>query len=176
MSRSRLLESRMLGNPQVRFGGGQTKKEQQCHLVGWLPTFDTINQEELVKKLQTYPKLRQIIKRWLKAGVVDNGVFTPTKAGTPQGGVISPLLANRALHGMEKAITEGMQSKAVKPIVVRYADDFVILHPEKEELEKATQKITQWLSHMGLVLSPKKTRVTHTLTPTQGNVGFDFLG
>ena len=138
--------------------------------------FDTINQEELVKKLQTYPKLRQIIKRWLKAGVVDNGVFTPTKAGTPQGGVISPLLANRALHGMEKAITEGMQSKAVKPILVRYADDFVILHPEKEELEKATQKITQWLSHMGLVLSPKKTRVTHTLTPTQGNVGFDFLG
>src|SRR5438876_11838563 len=123
MSRSRLLESRMLGNPQVRFGGGQTKKEQQCHLVGWLPTFDTLNQEELVKKLRTYPKLRQIIKRWLKAGVVDNGVFTPTKAGTPQGGVISPLLANRALHGMEKAITEGMQSKAVKPILVRYADD-----------------------------------------------------
>jgi len=138
--------------------------------------FDTINQEELLKKLQTYPKLRQIIKRWLKAGVVDNGVFTPTKAGTPQGGVISPLLANIALHGMEKAITEGIKSKAEKPILVRYADDFVILHSEKEELEKATQKITVWLSHMGLVLSPKKTRVTHTLTPTGGNVGFDFLG
>jgi len=85
--------------------------------------FDNIKQEELLKKLQTYPKLRQIIKRWLKAGVVDNGVFTPTKAGTPQGGVISPLLANVALHGMEKAITEGMKSKAEKPILVRYADD-----------------------------------------------------
>ncbi len=55
--------------------------------------------------------------------MVDNGAFTPTKAGTPQGGVISPLLANIALHGMEKAITEGMKSKAVKPILVRYADD-----------------------------------------------------
>ena len=54
---------------------------------------------------------------------MDNGAFTPTKAGTPQGGVISPLLANIALHGMEKAITEGMKSKAVKPILVRYADD-----------------------------------------------------
>ena len=117
------------------------------------------------------------MERWLKAPAQnEQGQLTTREKGTPQGGVISPLLANRALHGMEKAITEGMQSKAVKPIVVRYADDFVILHPEKEELEKATQKITQWLSHMGLVLSPKKTRVTHTLTPTQGNVGFDFLG
>src|SRR6266571_463555 len=53
---------------------------------------------------------------------------------------------------------------------------FVILHPDKEVLEKATQKITEWLKHMGLVLSPKKTRVTHTLTPYEGNVGFDFLG
>src|SRR5947208_12791847 len=175
MSRNRVLESRMLGNQQVRFGGGQTKKEQQCHLVGWLPTFDAINQEKLLRKLKTYPQMRYVIKAWLKAGVIDNEVFTPTKAGTPQGGVISPLLANIALHGMEKAITEGIKSKAEKPILVRYADDFVILHSEKEELEKATQKITVWLSHMGLVLSPKKTRVTHTLTPTGGNVGFDFL-
>ena len=50
-----------------------------------------------------------------------------------------------------------------------------LLHSEKEELEKAAQKIIVWLSHMGLVLSPKKTRVTHTLTPIGGNVGFDFL-
>ena len=129
-----------------------------------------------MKKINTYPKLRQIVKKWLKAGVIDNGVFTPTEAGTPQGGVISPLLANIALHGMEKAITEGMKSKETKPILVRYADDFVILHPDKEELEQATRKITAWLAKMGLNLSPKKTRVTHTLTRVGGNVGFDFLG
>jgi len=138
--------------------------------------FDNIKQEELLKKIHTYPRLRQIIKKWLKAGVMDKGVFTPTEAGTPQGGVISPLLANIALHGMEEAITEGIKSKAEKPILVRYADDFVLVHSEKEELEQATEKITQWLRKMGLVLSSKKTRVTHTLTPVGGNVGFDFLG
>lgn len=138
--------------------------------------FDAINQEELLKKLKTFPQMRQIIKAWLKAGVIDNDVFTPTEAGTPQGGVISPLLANIALHGMETAITEGMKYREIKPILVRYADDFVILHPDKEVLERATQKITDWLKHMGLVLNPKKTRVTHTLNPYEGNVGFDFLG
>src|SRR6266700_752282 len=64
--------------------------------------FDNINQEALVRKLATYPYMRNLIKGWLKAGVVDRGVFDETKAGTPQGGVISPLLANIALHGMEK--------------------------------------------------------------------------
>jgi RNA-directed DNA polymerase len=138
--------------------------------------FDAINQEELLRKLKTFPQMRHIIRTWLRAGVIDNGVFTPTKAGTPQGGVVSPLLANIALHGMEKAITEGMKSKEIKPTLVRYADDFVIIHPDKEELKKATQKITEWLKNMGLVLSPEKTSITHTLTPYEGKVGFDFLG
>jgi RNA-directed DNA polymerase len=138
--------------------------------------FDAINQEELLKKLKTYPQIRYVIKSWLKAGVIDNEVFTPAKAGTPQGGVISPLLANIALHGMEQAITEGMKPSWEKPILVRYADDFVIFHTKKEELEKATQKIKEWLKNMGLILSPEKTRITHTLTPEDGNVGFDFLG
>ena len=100
--------------------------------------FDAINQEELLRKLKTFPQMRQVIKKWLKAGVIDKGVCTPTEAGTPQGGVISPLLANIALHGMEKAITEGMNTKQEKPLLVRYADDFVILHSKKEEIEKAT--------------------------------------
>jgi len=138
--------------------------------------FDAINQEELLRKLKTFSQMRQIIRAWLKAGVIDNDVFISTEAGTPQGGVISPLLANIALHGMEKAITAGLKRRDSKPILVRYADDFVIFHPDKEELKKATQKITQWLKTMGLVLSPEKTRVTHTLTPSEGNVGFDFLG
>src|SRR6266568_2360851 len=101
MSRSRIPESRMLGNPQVRFGGGQTKKEQQRHLVGWLPTFDNINQKALVKKLHTYPAMRQAIKAWLEAGVMDGVEWAKTDKGTPQGGPLSPLLANIALHGIE---------------------------------------------------------------------------
>lgn len=63
-----------------------------------------------------------------------------------------------------------------KPIVVRYADDFVILHSDKKELQKAAERVAKWLKHMGLQLHPSKTRVTHTLHPTDGNVGFDFLG
>jgi RNA-directed DNA polymerase len=138
--------------------------------------FDAINQEELLRKLKTTPQVRKIIKNWLKAGVIDEHVFTPTETGTPQGGVISPLLANIALHGMAKAITAGMNTKQEKPILIRYADDFIILHSKKEEIEKATQKVTEWLRSMGLILSPTKTKVTHTLIPDAANVGFDFLG
>jgi hypothetical protein len=80
----------MLENPQVRFGGSQTEKEQQCHLVGWLPTFDNINPQALLGKLRTYPALRRLVKGWLKAGVMDGMELSPTPAGTPQGGVVTP--------------------------------------------------------------------------------------
>jgi RNA-directed DNA polymerase len=76
---------------------------------------------------------------------------------------------------METAIQEATYQEG-KPIVIRYADDFVVLHPNKEELQKAATLVTAWLKNMGLWLSPNKTRVTHTLTPHEGNVGFDFLG
>ena len=140
--------------------------------------FDNICQEKLLNKLQTYPQLRNAIKIWLRAGVMANGEFSPTEMGTPQGGVISPLLMNVALHGMEQAITEGYsKSHAVeKPLLVRYADDFVIFHSNLQELEKVAGKVTAWLEDMGLSLSPKKTRITHTLYPYQGHRGFDFLG
>src|SRR5947209_9459202 len=111
MSRSRLLESRMLGNPQVRFGGGQTKKEQQCHLVGWLPTFDNINHEALLRKLNTYPAVRRVIKAWLKAGAVDNGVFEQTISGTPQGGLC------KALHKPPYAKQVTMQRDVRKTVI-----------------------------------------------------------
>jgi len=140
--------------------------------------FDNICQEKLLNKLHTYPRLRKAIKIWLKAGVMDDGEFSPTEMGTPQGGVISPLLMNVALHGMEQAITEGYsKSNAVeKPLFVRYADDFVIFHSNLQELEKVAGKVTEWLRDMGLSLSPKKTRITHTLHSHQGQIGFDFLG
>lgn len=79
---------------------------------------------------------------------------------------------------MERAITEGYsKSHAVeKPLLVRYADDFVAFHSDLEELQKVVKRVTQWLAQMGLQLSPTKTRITHTLTAHQGQVGFDFLG
>jgi RNA-directed DNA polymerase len=137
--------------------------------------FDTINHQALLEKLDSYPKLTHLIKGWLKAGVMEGLDFTPTEKGVPQGGVISPLLANIALHGMEREIT---QAKYIgeKPIVVRYADDFVILHSNKMELQKAAERVATWLERIGLHLSPSKTRIAHTLDSYEEHVGFDFLG
>jgi len=141
--------------------------------------FDNINQEALLQKLKTYTAMRQAVKMWLKAGVLEGVDFSPTEMGTPQGGVISPLLANIALHGMEEAIKEGYSLRShnvEKPILIRYADDFVILHSQKEAIDKAREVTEEWLRGMGLHLSPTKTKVTHTYTPYEGKVGFDFLG
>src|SRR5215471_19479921 len=135
MSRNRIPESRMLGNPQVRFGGSQTKKEQQYHLVGWLPTFDHISHDYLLKVIGPVPG-QELIKQWLKAGYVEQEVFHATEQGTPQGGVVSPLLANIALHGMEEAIgvKQSTQGHLISQrAVVRYADDFVVFCETKED-------------------------------------------
>jgi RNA-directed DNA polymerase len=138
--------------------------------------FDNINQEALLEKLQTYPTMRQIIRAWLKAGVMEHQDFTPTEKGTPQGGVISPLLANIALHGMEQLVVQKHKKGKEKPALIRYADDLVILHADKGVLEEAAKDVTEWLKDIGLAWNPKKTRITHTLTPYEGQVGFDFLG
>jgi RNA-directed DNA polymerase len=140
--------------------------------------FDTIDHQALLNKLHTYPKLTRLIRGWLRAGVMEGLDFTPTEQGTPQGGVISPLLANVALHGIEEVAQAGFAKSAAveKPIVVRYADDFVILYSDKAELQRIAARVTTWLAGMGWQLSLTKTRVTHTLDTCEGNVGFDFLG
>jgi len=140
--------------------------------------FDNINQKKLLEKLHTPPILSRVVKAWLRAGVMEGQDFSPTTSGTPQGGVISPLLMNVALHGMETMLREGYPKRnaAEKPLFVRYADDFVVFHSRLENLQRAAERVTQWLQEMGLELSSKKTRLTHTLTPYQGQVGFDFLG
>src|SRR5258708_20193935 len=102
--------------------------------------------------------------------------LTPTEKGTPQGGVISPLLANIALHGLGNAVVKGYKRNEEQPFLIRYADDFIVLHSDKDKIDQATAIITERLADMGLILSPSKTRVTHTLMPYQKNVGFDFLG
>ena len=140
--------------------------------------FDQIDRAALLAKLKTSPRLRRCIKRWLEAGVMDGEEIFPTTAGTPQGGVISPLLANIALHGMETIISEKFPRRRgwSPPKVVRYADDFVILHEERAVIEQSREVVSEWLKEMGLELKESKTRITHTLETTEGEAGFEFLG
>jgi len=154
--------------------------------------FDKINHERLLEKLNTYPTLRRQIRAWLKAGVMDGKELFPTFEGTPQGGVLSPLLANIALHGMENEIKKLADSFDMKESrgrqmskrdkrksvnVIRYADDFVILHEDLSIVQKCQEVISEWLKDMGLELKPSKTRVTHTLEDTnEEKAGFNFLG
>ncbi len=148
--------------------------------------FDRINHEALTKKLGTFPKLRRVIRAWLKAGVLDDGKVFPTSEGTPQGGVISPLLANIALHGLEAAVENAFPRTAYvqsegryvpwRPTLIRYADDFVVLHRDREAIEHAKKVVAEWLANMGLEMKPSKTRIVHTLDVHDGQVGFDFLG
>lgn len=154
--------------------------------------FDEINHQKLLEKLNTYPTLRRQIRAWLKAGVMDGNTLFPTTEGTPQGGVISPLLANIALHGMEEHIKSlarqfdmprdngNQQSITVKRqsvSVIRYADDFVIFHKDIEVIELCKAEIENWLADMNLELKPSKTRLAHTLNRyNDEQPGFDFLG
>jgi RNA-directed DNA polymerase len=138
--------------------------------------FDHIDHEALLEKLRCYPAMQRVIKTWLKAGVMGAEGFEATENGTPQGGVISPLLANIALHGLEMALKAAYTHKEKIPHVVRYADDFVVLHPSEEGIKKAQTIATAWLAGIGLELKPSKTKLTHTLLSYQGQVGFDFLG
>lgn len=150
--------------------------------------FDRIDHDALLQKLATFPMLTRPITQWLKAGVLDNGVFTETEAGTPQGGIVSPLLANSALHGLEAHIRaqfpgqirlDSTQAPTVanwKPQVIRYADDLVILHRDKAVIETCRHLTEEWLQSIGLELHPKKTRLAHTFLQEGETTGFDFLG
>ncbi|HKV56862.1 MAG TPA: reverse transcriptase domain-containing protein [Ktedonobacteraceae bacterium] len=140
--------------------------------------FDYINHAVLLAKLQTSPALRQVISGWLTAGVMDGASYSPGETGIAQGGVLSPLLMNVALHGMEAVVRDGADNGRgkVQPLLVRYADDFVILHSDLKELQQAVRRVKNWLARLGLHLRADKTHITHTLTPYQGQVGFDFLG
>jgi RNA-directed DNA polymerase len=148
--------------------------------------FDRIDHTALLHKLHTFPALRRTITRWLNAGVWDGVEFKPTEAGTPQGGALSPLLANIALHGLEthlrtafpsEVTVNGHRRQGWHPIVVRYADDFVVLHQDRSVIERARQLAAEWLAQIGLELKPEKTRIGHTLDACDGQpAGFDFLG
>jgi RNA-directed DNA polymerase len=134
--------------------------------------FDNIDHNALLEAIGAVPG-KELIKQWLKAGYVDKKVFHEPTSGTPQGGVISPLLANIALHGMEEAlgVKHGWHNVIrSKRALVRYAGDFVVFCESQEDAEAAKQTLATWLGERGLVLSPEKTKIVH-LTE-----GFNFLG
>jgi RNA-directed DNA polymerase len=137
--------------------------------------FDHISHEWLINNVQIDKK---IVNKWLKSGVIFNKILTPTKEGTPQGGIISPTLANATLDGMEKLVKETYRNKLVgkgkiycpKVNLIRYADDFVVTAQNREILEEIKIRLTDFLVQRGLTLSQEKTLITHI------SGGFDFLG
>ena len=148
--------------------------------------FDKISHKKLLQKLNTFPKLRRQIRAWLRADICDliEHKRTPNQEGTPQGGVISPLLANIALHGMEERIKEhaatwkgGKRDNQRSLSLIRYADDFVIIHEKLEVVKQCQKIINDWLAEYDLELKPEKTRIAHTLKTHNGEKpGFNFLG
>lgn len=156
--------------------------------------FDNINQEYLVEKLEASPLVSSQVRAWLKAGIFEGLSLSPDQyedvpendLGTPQGGVISPFLANVALHGMENFLNDWItgqtwpvekrhqlyKANKIKSLgFIRYADDFVVIHSNKRILEGAKVALSQWLlNSSGLRFNEVKTRVVDSTT------GFNFVG
>jgi RNA-directed DNA polymerase len=136
--------------------------------------FDNISHDWLISRV---PMDSRVLRKWLQAGFMEQGVLHPTGSGTPQGGIISPVLANLALDGLEEVLESHFGKKNTKASYktkvnyVKYADDFVITGISKELLENEVKPIVEdFMSQRGLALSPEKTLVTHI------EDGFDFLG
>ena len=146
--------------------------------------FDQINHDYLLNKCNTYPEMRQQIRSWLKAGILDGKEFAFPEMGTPQGGIISPLLANIAMHGLREKLDDyintlgGHRPNNRKTLsYIRYADDFVLMYPDKSILIKLKEVTQKFLEPIGLELHPTKTRIVHTYQAFDGSpIGFTFLG
>ena len=148
--------------------------------------FDNISHDFLINKMGNIPGL-ELIKQWLKAGYVENEVFNPTYSGTPQGGIISPLLANIALDGLGEFLSVYVKVKEYKSSpkakrqriikqklprfgFCRYADDFIVTAESKEDLKNLLPDIKRWLSKRGLQFNLEKTKIINC------DEGFNFLG
>ena len=139
--------------------------------------FDKISHGHLLEMLGGFPA-RGMIAGWLKAGIFEAGKgFAPTGEGTPQGGVISPLLLNIALHGLEEAAgvryRGGIHAGDVRdgcPALTRYADDLVVCCHSRQQAEQVKARLAGWLEPRGLAFNEAKTRIVPL------SEGFDFLG
>jgi RNA-directed DNA polymerase len=135
--------------------------------------FDRIGHDHILAMIGSFPA-RGMVRAWLKAGVVENGRLSRTEEGTPQGGVISPLLLNIALHGMETAAGAryGADQYAKKgtPVLIRYADDFVVHCHTRQEALEVKDRLAAWLTPRGLAFNDDKTKVVSL------SEGYDFLG
>jgi RNA-directed DNA polymerase len=156
---------------------GKYSKRQWVLDADLAAAFDRIDHAHLLGALGGFPA-RGLIEGWLKAGVIENGRFAPSEEGTPQGGVVSPVLLNVALHGMEEAAgvryhltgVHAGRTVAGSPVVVRYADDLVALCVSREQAETVKSRLAGWLAPRGLAFNEDKTRVVSL------SEGFDFLG
>jgi RNA-directed DNA polymerase len=129
--------------------------------------YDNISHEWLVNHI---PMDREILRKWLKVGYIEERLFYPTHKGTPQGGIVSPLLANMTLDGLEKAILQSVPRRS-RVNFIRYADDFVVTGKSQKLLETTViPTIEEFLAQRGLRLSPEKTKITYITE------GFSFLG
>jgi RNA-directed DNA polymerase len=130
--------------------------------------FDRISHQWLLKNI---PMDKRMLRQWLTAGYWEKSRLFPTREGTPQGGIISPLLANLTLDGMEQAIRSRIKIRRDQVNFVRYADDFIVTARTKETLEQIVKPaVVDFLAQRGLELSEQKTTITHIET------GFNFLG
>ena len=158
-------------------GGGAAPRRSWVLDADLAAAFDRIGHDHLLRQLGTFPA-RELIAGWLKAGVVEDGRFTPTGEGTPQGGVVSPALLNVALHGMEHAAgvryrhagSDATAGAPGSPVLIRYADDLVAFCHTRQEAEQVKGRLAAWLAPRGLAFNEDKTRIV-----TLGE-GFDFLG
>nr|AZJ16669.1 putative intron-encoded reverse transcriptase [Seminavis robusta] len=150
--------------------------------------FDKIDHKALIAKLNTFPLMEKQITAWLQAGIMEEHANTPKSStmGTLQGGIILPLLSNIALHGLEEHLknyvstrdfpkphpdaSRGTRTKKSALGVIRYADDFVIIHRNPEIMEKVILETKAWLATVGLEISPEKTKLR------KASQSFTFLG
>ena len=145
--------------------------------------FDCINHKYLLEKCHTFPQMERQLRTWLKAGILDGGNYAFPELGTPQGGIISPLLANIVLHGLRAELDGYINqlpghkaSNRQSLTYIRYADDFILMHPNKEVIEELKSITTKFLEPIGLELHPTKTRIMHTFKQYHDPPGLTFLG
>lgn len=162
----------------LRLKGGMDTWVLDADIKG---AFDNISHDFILNAIGLTPG-RELIKQWLKAGYVEMGTYYQTQSGTPQGGIISPLLANIALDGIERLLSQYKKTKEYcytyrkytkklgKYGFIRYADDFIITAESKEDIETIKPLIELWLKQRGLQLNQDKTKITNV------REGFNFLG